>query len=141
MNQELDPPVRYGSKQKEQNVTKADIAMKLAYSTKTGAVLPSPSSTPLRVADFDFDGDDSAGFPFVMSRLEAPMSQVLTDEVDGASRYLTLDVEILLIAALGRAIDRVIGPGQIVLDVVAADERAGGALAVVRRIPLKSVSC
>lgn len=142
MNQELDPPVRYRSKQKEQNVTKADIAMNLAYSTKTGVVVPSPSSTPLRVADYDFDDDDdSAGIPFVMSRLEAPMSQVIIDEVDGASRYLTLDVEILLIAALGRAIDRVIGPGQIVLDVVAAHERAGGALAVVRRIPLQSVSC
>lgn len=144
MNQELDPPVRYRSKQKEQNVTKADIAMNLAYSTKTGVVVPSPSSTPLRVADYDYDfdddDDDSAGIPFVMSRLEAPMSQVITDEVDGASRYLTLDVEILLIAALGRAIDRVIGPGQIVLDVVAADERAGGALAVVRRIPLQCVS-
>ncbi|BBX87446.1 hypothetical protein [Mycolicibacterium aubagnense] len=140
IDQEPDPPVRYRSKQKEQNLTKADIAMNLAYSTRTGVVLPSTSPTLLRVADYDFGDDDSAGLPFGMSRIEAPMSQVITDEVDGASRYLTLEVEILLIAALGRAIDRVIGPGQIVLDVAAADERAGGALAVVRRIPLQCVS-
>ncbi len=68
------------------------------------------------------------------------MSQVVTEEVDGASWYLRLDVEILLIAALGRAIDRVIGPGQITLDVATANERVGGALAVVRRIPLQCVS-
>jgi hypothetical protein len=108
IDQEPNPPVRYRSKQKEQNLTKADIAMNLAYSTRTGVVLPSPNPTLLRVADYDF-GDDSAGLPFGMSRLEAPMSHVITDEVDGASRYLTLEVEILLIAALGRAIDRVIG--------------------------------
>ncbi len=139
MNEGPDLPVRYRSGQKEQNLTKADIAMNLAYSTRTD-IRPSASPTPLHVADHDFGTDDSSGTSLDMARLEAPMSQVITDEVDGASWYLTLDVEILLIAALGRAIDRVIGPGQIVLDVAAANERVGGALAVVRRVPLQCVS-
>lgn len=116
------------------------MAMNLAYSTRTDVVRPAAGPTQLHVADYDIGTDDSAGATLDMARLEAPMSQVVTEEVDGASWYLTLDVEILLIAALGRAIDRVIGPGQIVLDVATANERVGGALAVVRRIPLQCVS-
>lgn len=113
--------------------------MNLAYSTRAGVARPPFSPIPFHVADYDFDPDASARTSLDMARLEAPMSQVITDEIDGASSYLALDVEILLIAALGRAIDRVIGPGQIVLDVAAANERFG-ALAVVRRIPLQCVS-
>lgn len=115
------------------------MAMNLAYSTRTDVVRPSASPTELHVADYDIGIDDAAGATLDMARLEAPMSQVVTEEVDGASWYLMLDVEILLIAALGRAIDRVIGPGHIVLDVAAANERVG-ALAVVRRVPLQCVS-
>ncbi|MDR3660463.1 MAG: hypothetical protein P4L86_08695 [Mycobacterium sp.] len=114
--------------------------MNLAFTTRTDVVVPSGAPTPLRVTDYDLGEHDSAGIPLDLSRLEAPLPEVITDEVDGASEYLALDVEVLLIAALGRAIDRVIGPGQIVLDVAVAKERAGGALAVVRRIPVQCVS-
>ncbi len=47
----------------------------------------------------------------------AALSQVLTDELDGAATALSLTSEEILIAALGRSVQRTIGEGNIAVDV------------------------
>ncbi len=68
----------------------------------------------LQVTDFDADGapafDD-------LRRFTAPLSGVLSRELDGAARELGVPVEHLLLAALGRALRRTIGGGVIGVDV------------------------
>lgn len=115
-------------------------AMTLAHTSGMDVPISSGDATTLRVADYNFGGHAHADPPLDMSCLKAPLSEVVTAEIDGASDYLTLDVEVLLVAALGRAIDRVAGPGRIIVDVAAAKGRAGAALAAVRRVPVQCVS-
>ncbi|TPG32260.1 hypothetical protein [Mycolicibacterium hodleri] len=66
-----------------------------------------------QVADYDVvdapQRDDVAVFA-------APLSVVLTQELDGASAALGLSAEDLIVAALGRAIARTIGPGVVAVD-------------------------
>ncbi|MUL63147.1 hypothetical protein BOO86_01610 [Mycobacterium sp. CBMA 234] len=113
--------------------------MTVAYAGESEAVLPTAASATLHVADYEFGGVDTAGIAVDMHRLEAPLSPVITAELEGAVEYLGVDVEVLLIAALGRAIERVIGPGRVAIDVAAAKERSGGGLAVVRRLEVACV--
>lgn len=94
----------------------------------------------MHVADYEFGGFDTAGTAVDMRRLEAPLSPVITAELLGAVEYLGVDAEVLLIAALGRAIERVVGPGRAAVDVAAAKERSGGGLAVIRRVEVDAVS-
>ena len=51
-----------------------------------------------------------------ISVLTAPLSAVLTQELDGASVALGLRAEVVLIAALGRTIARTIGQGVVTVD-------------------------
>lgn len=115
-------------------------AMTLARASGTDVLIPSGNATTLHVADHNFGAHFHADMPLDMSRLQAGLSEVVTAEVDGASHYLALDVEVLLIAAIGRAIDRVAGPGRIVLDVAAAKGRTAATLAAVRRVSVQCVS-
>ncbi|WP_395311869.1 condensation domain-containing protein [Mycobacterium sp. AMU20-3851] len=76
---------------------------------------PSVELNPtLRVTDFDADGapgiDD-------LHRISAPLSGVLSRELEGAARELGVPVEHLLLAALGRAVQRTIGGGVVTVDV------------------------
>lgn len=76
---------------------------------------PSVELNPtLRITDFDADGapgiDD-------LHRYTAPLSGVLSRELDGAARELGVPVEHLLLAALGRAVARTIGGGVVAVDV------------------------
>lgn len=94
----------------------------------------------MHVADYEFGGFDTAGTEVDMRRLEAPLSPVIAAELEGGAEYLGVDAEVLLIGALGRAIERVIGPGRAAVDVAAAKERSGGGLAVIRRLEVDCVS-
>ena len=49
--------------------------------------------------------------------MAAPLSTLLTQELEGASEVLGLTSDEILIAALGRAIERTIGGGTVALDV------------------------
>jgi hypothetical protein len=68
----------------------------------------------MQVADYDAVGrpelDD-------LSVLSAPLSDVLTQELDGACVALGLTPDEVLLAALGRTIHRVIGDGVLAVDV------------------------
>ena len=50
-------------------------------------------------------------------KVAAPLSALLTQELDGAAEVLGLMSDEILIAALGRAIERTIGEGLVALDV------------------------
>lgn len=52
-----------------------------------------------------------------LAKVAAPLSPLLTMELDGATAALGLTADELLIAALGRTIERTIGAGTITLDV------------------------
>ncbi|OKH81903.1 hypothetical protein EB75_14230 [Mycobacterium sp. ST-F2] len=94
----------------------------------------------MHVADYEFGGYDTVGTEVDMRRLEASLSPVITAELEGAVEYLGVDAEVLLIGALGRAIERVFGPGRAAVDVAAAKERSGGGLAVIRQLEVDAVS-
>lgn len=67
----------------------------------------------MQLTDYDADGrpvrDD-------LARHSAPLSDVLTMELDGACAALGLTAEEVLLAALGRAIDRTVGAGVVAVD-------------------------
>jgi hypothetical protein len=71
-------------------------------------------SANLQITDYDVadrpEGDDVAV-------LSAQLSEVLTQELDGASAALGVSPDDLLLAALGRAIERTIGEGVAAVDV------------------------
>lgn len=52
-----------------------------------------------------------------LKKVTAPLSRLLTLELDGAAATLGIVHDELLVAALGRAIERAIGPGTIAVDV------------------------
>lgn len=113
--------------------------MTLAYAGGIDSVLPSAAAATVHVADYEFGGVDTAGAAVDMRRLEAPLLPVISAELEGGAEYLGVDAEVLLIGALGRAIERVIGPGRAAVDVAAAKERSGGGLAVLRRLEVDCV--
>ncbi|WP_142239661.1 hypothetical protein [Mycobacterium sp. ST-F2] len=114
--------------------------MTVAYAGAMDAVLPSAAAATMHVADYEFGGYDTVGTEVDMRRLEASLSPVITAELEGAVEYLGVDAEVLLIGALGRAIERVFGPGRAAVDVAAAKERSGGGLAVIRQLEVDAVS-
>lgn len=67
----------------------------------------------LQLTDYLADGQPERDDVVVVS---APLSDVLTGELDGAAAALGLTVEVLLLAALGRTIVRTIGEGVITVD-------------------------
>jgi hypothetical protein len=68
----------------------------------------------LQLTDYDVEGplhvDD-------LQKVAAPLTALLTQELDGASEALGLASNEILIAALGRAIERTIGDGIVTVDV------------------------
>ncbi len=68
----------------------------------------------LQMTDYDTVSRPEADDVAVLS---APLSDVLTQELDGASVALGVTAEDVLLAALGRAIERTIGEGAVAVDV------------------------
>jgi hypothetical protein len=67
----------------------------------------------LRVVDHDI----AAGTSPVLAKLSTPVSDEVTAEVDGATDWLGLAADEILLAALGRTIARTIGDGVVAVDV------------------------
>jgi hypothetical protein len=67
----------------------------------------------LRVVDHDI----AEGASPVLDKLAMPPSDEVTAEVDGATEWLGLPSDEILLAALGRAIARTIGDGVVAVDV------------------------
>jgi hypothetical protein len=67
----------------------------------------------LRVVDHDIADQTSP----VLDKLSMPASEEVTAEVDGATEWLGLAADEILLAALGRAIARTIGDGVVAVDV------------------------
>lgn len=67
---------------------------------------------------------DAAGRPLIdeMACFATTLSTVLTDELDGAAAALGLTSEEILLAALGRAVQRTIGEGFVSVDVARFDD-------------------
>jgi hypothetical protein len=78
------------------------------------------TKAPLQVVDHDISATIR---PENLARLSAPLTRMLTLELDGAQQSLGLDIDEILLAALGRTIARVIGDGIVTVD-VAADGRS-----------------
>jgi hypothetical protein len=76
-----------------------------------------PAITTLRVADHDI----AEGTSPVLQKLSIPATAEMTAEVDGATEWLGLAADEILLAALGRTIARTIGDGVVVVDIT--DER------------------
>jgi hypothetical protein len=68
----------------------------------------------LQLTDYDADGR-----PHVqdLEMVAAPLSALLTMELEGAAEALRLTTDEILVAALGRAIERTIGNGAVTVDV------------------------
>ncbi|MDT5292219.1 MAG: hypothetical protein QOF88_7108 [Mycobacterium sp.] len=72
-------------------------------------------SANLQIADYDVAGRPEDGDVAVFS---AELSEVLTQELDGASAALGVSADDILLAALGRAIERTIGEGVAAVDLL-----------------------
>ncbi|MGB3481267.1 MAG: hypothetical protein WBB07_03495 [Mycobacterium sp.] len=86
-------------------------------------LLPGPA---VRVADHDAAG--SPGHDEIVP-LSAPLSDELSDEFDGAVEALGVVADVLLLAALGRAVERTLGAGYITVD-IADGQFAGSSVAL-----------
>lgn len=67
----------------------------------------------MRVTDFDIAGSPATGD---LTQVTAPLTSVLTAELDEAQRSLGLAAEEILLAAFGRTIARTIGDGVLSVD-------------------------
>jgi hypothetical protein len=72
----------------------------------------------VRVADYDVA---DATRPAAMAKLSTPASDELTAELDGATEWLDLPADEILLAALTRTIARTLGEGVVQIDI--ASER------------------
>lgn len=70
--------------------------------------------TSLRITDYDVAGPAR---PDDLAKLSAPLTDMLTTELDEARQYLGVTTEELLLAALCRAVGRAIGDGELRVDV------------------------
>jgi hypothetical protein len=68
----------------------------------------------LQLTDYDAEGRPRVED---LELISAPLSALLTMELDGAAAILELTTEDILLAALGRAIERTIGTGVVSVDV------------------------
>jgi hypothetical protein len=67
----------------------------------------------LRVVDHDI----AEGTSPVLEKLSTPATDEMTAEVDGATKWLGLEADEILLAALGRTIARTIGDGVVTVDI------------------------
>jgi hypothetical protein len=72
----------------------------------------------LRVADYDVA--DAPG-SLTMAKLSTPPSDELTAEIDGATEWLALPADEILLAALSRTIARTLGEGIVLIDIAASE--------------------
>lgn len=86
--------------------------------------LPGPV---VRVADHDVAGNP--GHDEIVP-LSAPLSEILSAEFDGALLSLGVAPDVLLLAALGRAVERTLGAGSIAVDIT--DGAFAGGTAALR---------
>lgn len=68
----------------------------------------------LQVPDYDVVGRPNYAD---LERVSAPLSVLLTQELDGAAAAVALTSDEIIVAALGRAIERTIGRGTVAVDV------------------------
>lgn len=68
----------------------------------------------MQLTDYDADGRPQVDDLHLVS---APLSELLTLELDGAADALELSADEFVLAALGRAIERTIGGGTVTVDV------------------------
>jgi hypothetical protein len=94
------------------------VAPHIAFSGSNATDSVQPAQTRLQVTDHDLPGAAHAA-----TRLPAPLSPMLTMELDGAADSLGISVDELLLAAFGRAVARTIGTGVVSVD-MARDGRA-----------------
>ena len=85
----------------------ADQTSDMTYSVDTLAM------ATLRIVDHDI----ADGTAPVLDKLSTPPSDEVTAEVDGATEWLGVAADELLLAALGRTIARTIGDGVVAVDV------------------------
>ncbi len=73
----------------------------------------------MKRANMQLTDYDTVGRPGVadLAKKTAPLSALLTQELDGAAGALGVASEVILVAALGRAIERTIGSGTVAVDV------------------------
>lgn len=73
----------------------------------------------MRTANLQLTDYDAVGRPLAadMAKMSAPLSAVLTDELEGAAAALEVPCDEILVAALGRSIQRTIGAGVVSIDV------------------------
>ncbi|BBZ28365.1 polyketide synthase [Mycolicibacterium madagascariense] len=69
----------------------------------------------MQLTDYDVEGAPEATDLHLVA---APLSELLTMELDGAAGALELSGDEILLAALGRAVERTIGGGSIDVDVL-----------------------
>lgn len=72
----------------------------------------------MQLTDYDAEGRPARDDLALHS---APLSEVLTQELDGAAAASGLTAEEVLLAALGRTIDRTIGDGIVTVDLAGVD--------------------
>lgn len=77
----------------------------------------------------DHDGAGAPGSAEIV-QLSAPLSVVLSDEFEGALASLKVTAEVLLLAALGRAVERTLGAGVVSVDI--ADGAHAGTVVTLR---------
>lgn len=75
----------------------------------------------VRVLDYDVEGLPR---PDDLAILSAPLTSILTAELEEAYRYLRVTVDELILAALARTIARTIGTGDVTVDVFGEDDAA-----------------
>ncbi|MBE1546187.1 hypothetical protein GGC64_000195 [Mycobacterium sp. OAS707] len=85
----------------------ADQTSEMTYPVDTLAM------ATLRVVDHDI----ADGTAPVLDKLSTPPSEEVTAEVDGATEWLGVAADEILLAALGRTIARTIGDGVVAIDV------------------------
>jgi hypothetical protein len=55
--------------------------------------------------------------PDDLAKISAPLADLLTEELDEASRHLGIDTDEILLGALGRTVARTLGTGDLAVDV------------------------
>ncbi|KUI34031.1 hypothetical protein AU197_05285 [Mycobacterium sp. IS-1590] len=93
------------------------VAPYLASPTEVLHPLGDFATATVRITDYDADAVTSAS----MIKVSTPASDELTAELDGATEWLGLPADEILIAALSRTIARTLGEGMVRVDI--ASER------------------
>lgn len=85
-----------------------------------------PPVSTMRITDYEIAGRPRPGD---LAKFSAPLSEMLTDELDEAQRILGIPTEEIVLAAIARTIARTIGEGYVAVDFTGG-EHATSALAL-----------